>query len=74
MAAPTPAIWYRLTNAFTGPTLSLDIMNDGGQTSSGTLEHIVRRTGSNQAYRNPQPVRRIPLVSPGCRIVPGGSG
>jgi hypothetical protein len=38
MAAPVPYQWYRLTNTFTGPTLSLDVVNDAGQASSGQLQ------------------------------------
>jgi hypothetical protein len=38
MAAPTLSQWYRLTNAFTGPNLALDVVNDNGSASSGVLQ------------------------------------
>ena len=38
MTAPTPSQWYRLTNAFTGPNVALDIVNDNGTASSGVLQ------------------------------------
>jgi hypothetical protein len=40
MATFTPSLsqWYRFTNNYTGPTLSLDVVNDAGQNSSGTLQ------------------------------------
>jgi len=38
MAAPTPSQWYRLTNAFTGPGLSLNVVDDNGTASSGVLQ------------------------------------
>ena len=38
MTAPTTSQWYRLTNAFIGPNLSLDVVNDDGTASSGVLQ------------------------------------
>ena len=38
MAAPTVSQWYRLTNAYTGPNLSLDVVNDNGTSSTGLLQ------------------------------------
>ena len=38
MTAPKPSQWYRLTNAFTGPNLALDVVNDNGTASSGALQ------------------------------------
>jgi hypothetical protein len=40
--SPSPSFsantWYRLTNLFLGPTISLDVVNDNGTSSSGTLK------------------------------------
>lgn len=41
-AAPVPTIspqsWYRLTNLYLGPGISLDVINDAGTNSSGKLQ------------------------------------
>jgi len=50
-AAPSSAYWYRLTNTFTGPSLSLDIVNDGGLASSGTLQMAASGDFSGQYWQ-----------------------
>jgi hypothetical protein len=55
---PSPSQWYRFTNNYTGPTLSLDVVNDGGQASSGTLQMANSGNFSGQYWRfipNPSP-------------------
>lgn len=51
MAAPKPHQWYRLTNTFTGTSLSLDVVNDGGQASSGTLQMAPSGNFSGQYWQ-----------------------
>jgi len=51
MAAPTPTLWYRLTNTFTGPTMSLDVVNDSGPTSSGELQMAPTGNYSGQYWQ-----------------------
>ena len=57
-AAPTPSQWYRLTNTFTGPNLSLDVVNDNGLNSSGQLQMATSGDYSGQYWQlspNPNP-------------------
>lgn len=48
---PASNVWYQLTNAYTGLAMALDVVNDGGPQSSGTLN--MARTGnySGQMWR-----------------------
>jgi hypothetical protein len=58
MQKPSPLYWYRLTNAFTTPSFALDVVNDGGKASSGTLEMAPSGNFSGQYWRlvpNPDP-------------------
>ena len=51
MSAPTPSQWYRLTNAFTGPNIALDIINDNGTASSGVLQMAPSGNFSGQYWQ-----------------------
>ena len=51
MTAPTPSQWYRLTNAFTGPNLALDVVNDNGSASSGVLQMSASGNFSGQYWQ-----------------------
>ncbi|KAF9522635.1 hypothetical protein CPB83DRAFT_864200 [Crepidotus variabilis] len=51
MAAPTIGKWYRLTNAYTGAGLALDVVNDAGTSSSGTLQMASAGAFSGQYWQ-----------------------
>ncbi|EDR13472.1 carbohydrate-binding module family 13 protein [Laccaria bicolor S238N-H82] len=48
---PSPTKWYRLTNLYTGEALSLDVVNDNGPNSSGTLQMAATGNFSGQYWR-----------------------
>ena len=48
---PLLSSWYRLTNLWTGEALSLDVVNDNGQNSSGTLQMAATGYYSGQYWR-----------------------
>ena len=60
MTAPGPSQWYRLTNAFTGPNLALDIINNNGPASSGVLHMAPSGNFSGQYWQ------LTPYSSPSC--------
>ena len=43
--------WYRLTNLWTGEALSLDVVNDNGRNSSGTLQMAATGDSTSQQWR-----------------------
>jgi hypothetical protein len=53
--SPSPTFsansWYRLTNLFLGPTISLDVVNDNGTSSSGTLKMAATGDYSGQYWQ-----------------------
>ena len=51
MAAPIPSQWYRLTNAYTGPNIALDVVNDNGTASSGILQMAPSGNFSGQYWQ-----------------------
>jgi hypothetical protein len=51
MSAPSPSQWYRLTNAYTGADVSLDVVNDNGTASSGTLQMSPSSNASGQCWQ-----------------------
>ncbi|KAF9527548.1 carbohydrate-binding module family 13 protein [Crepidotus variabilis] len=51
MVTPTVGQWYRLTNAFTGTNLALNVVNDAGTASSGTIQMAAPGNFSGQFWR-----------------------
>ena len=48
---PASNVWYQLTNAYTGLAMALDVVNDDGPHSSGTLNMAPTGSFSGQRWR-----------------------